>query len=124
MKNLGLYILLLFVFFSCKETPESIAEKYLLALKENNFEEAKKYSSDEMIAMLDYSEKKNLDMSKSYSEIKNIKCKSDTLIAECTFCCVLDTCERSEIVLKKIDSKWKVIPIKETSPCDEESAEN
>ncbi|GIJ95182.1 DUF4878 domain-containing protein [Capnocytophaga stomatis] len=100
---------------SCSgDSPKSVAEKFLTAMENQNFEEAKKYSDDSMkqlLTMLDDMPKEN------NKKAENAKVKVTKVEKEGDKAKVFYIIESSEIEgeskeqsidLKKIDGKWKV----------------
>ena len=114
-KNLPI-IAVLFFLNACihKNSPEYITKKYITALKEKNWEEAKKYCDDTAIQNLDCSIRMGYT-DFGITEIKNIRCKTEKKRSECKFCCWPDTI--ATITLHKYpDGKWKVGGVKELCP--------
>lgn len=99
-------------------TVTTIAQKYLQALKDKDYETAKTYATKETA--------QNLDMMKSLSsdfgltEVKDVKCAIEADMATCTFCCTKDTSFK-ELKLKKEGTGWLAHQPKETPPIEGDS---
>lgn len=114
MKRIRIFLPVLLILASCGgPKPEKVAEQYLLALKNKNWEEAKKLGTDET--------KKKIDALKSFDftgtsetgieEVKDIKCTVKDNYAECTFCCTNKGEDKLSLVKK--EGKWLVNDLKE-----------
>ena len=97
------------VLLSCtnKNTPEYAAKQYLTALKNKDWETAKKYSSDDVDYMLDLMKADGSDF--RITEIKDIKCRpSDGLNCYiCTFCCTQDSAFQYIFLDKSKEGNWQ-----------------
>ncbi len=110
MKFIGylIFILLLSITTGCvnKSSPEYVARQYLIALKNKDWETAKKYSSKEAAQNLDLMKEFGTDF--GLTDVKDIKCKVRSNQAECTFCCS-DSDFYCVDLLKRDGEKWKVV---------------
>jgi len=69
-----------------KDSPEYTARLYLTALKNKDWEEAKKYCSDGAMNNLDAAILAGIPI--EITEVRNIRCKVKQGQAICTFCCL------------------------------------
>lgn len=89
---------------SNKNTPEYVAQKYLEAVKEKNWEEMKKYVVKDCHDKIDMM--KILGTQFGISEIKDIKCTVDNNHSTCTYCCSSSDINCLDLVNE--DNKWKI----------------
>jgi hypothetical protein len=87
---LQLFMVMLPLFLiSCgenKDSPQYVARLYLTALKNKDWDEAKKYCSDGAMNNLDAAIR--IGMPIEITDVRNIRCKVKDGQAVCTFCCV------------------------------------
>lgn len=112
---LNLVMLLMFLFVSCSgDSPRKVAEKFLEAMENQNFEEAKKYSDDSMkqlLNMLDSMPKDNNKKAEN-AKVKVTKIEENGDKAKVFY--IVESSEIQEeskeqsIDLKKVDGNWKV----------------
>jgi hypothetical protein len=118
-----LTIILTVTIFSCeqnKKSPEYVAREYLTALKNKDWEVAKKHSTPEQAQNLVFAD--SLDIDFGILEIKDIKCKVKEDKAECTYCCSTDSGFGNYLKLRKEKGEWKVLPNKESPPPNEQDS--
>jgi hypothetical protein len=104
-----------------KNSPEYVTKQYLLALKDKDWEKAKRYSTKEIWTMLDFMKKNGTEV--GITEVKDINCTmdkkghTDYSFAKCYFCCSSDTNFRCLELTNKEDHTWKVFLVKEGEGC-------
>ncbi|MFK8274768.1 lumazine-binding protein [Capnocytophaga cynodegmi] len=112
---LNLVMFSMFLFVSCSgDSPRKVAEKFLEAMENQNFEEAKKYSDDSMkqlLNMLDSMPKDNNKKAEN-AKVKVTKIEENGDKAKVFY--IVESSEIQEeskeqsIDLKKVDGNWKV----------------
>lgn len=113
MKNLIFISLLLFgPFLSCNTKsngPEKNAEKFLVAIANADFKEAKTFCTEGTKTFISMAESFASEIKKGDVEIKieGLNCKEDGDKATCTYCCN-DKGENETLKLKKEDGEWLV----------------
>lgn len=126
MKNIlfCLVFLTVSVFVSCgpdKNSPEYIAEQYMLSLKAKDWEKAKEFSDETGRDALDCIISLGND---SYlvevDRIQDMVCETESDHGICSFCCSEDN-KRLELNMIKEKEGWNVAGKKETCPNDEET---
>jgi hypothetical protein len=110
------FIVLTFISCAGGSNPESSAEKFLNAFNDRNFDEARKYSTEETGKLIDLME--NLTrMAPSDEKPPAGKIEIISHVTEGETATVLfrenDTREEQELKLKKVDGKWLVHVTKE-----------
>ncbi len=117
-----LAILSLTLFVSCSGggTPESVAEKFILASSKGDFEEAKKYCDEKTGSMLgmmagsmsekDKEEAKKMDVK---FEVVSSDVKEETAVVKYKMTAKGETSPEQSMDLKKVDGDWKVTINKE-----------
>ncbi len=132
MKNIINLLLLLVVsafVFSCgggANTPEKVADSFLNAVNNKDFEKAKELSTPESHQMIDLisSFAKNVEETEEVEKVIKIgKCTVEGETATCDYCCDSEGKETS-IKLKMIDGNWKADLSKEALFGDENPFEN
>jgi hypothetical protein len=131
--TLCVVVLLSLIVSSCgdKNSPEEVAEKYYTHLLKGEYEEAKKYLTEENQSFCDLlltvtKEDDRAKLAKTDVSIKNITCdiKDDTTaICSCEIKTKLEDEEKTiiePVKLKKIDGTWYVNQGKESLMGDEE----
>ncbi|MDO4228307.1 MAG: DUF4878 domain-containing protein [Capnocytophaga sp.] len=115
-----LFIVMFFVAFlitSCSSnSPKAVAEKFITAMENGDFEEAKKYADDSMgqlLGMLGGLEK-DLQKEKEKKKITITRAEEDGDKAK-VFYKVEGEEKEKDIDLKKVDGKWKVTFNKENA---------
>lgn len=108
-------VALMFAAVGCGEKPETVAENFLTALDNKDFEKAKTFSTEGTHKMLDFLSGFAKDMPDTPKpEPKKVtKCAVDGDKATCTYCCD-DEGGESELAMVKVDGKWKADMSKET----------
>lgn len=118
-KTLLILIFLALAATGCKEdktSPEYIAKQYLLALKNKDWETAKKYGTKELSQYIDMSKQYNDNF--GVTDARNINCQikdREKTLAVCTFCCSTDT-NFTRLKLQKTATGWLVIPHNKEAP--------
>jgi hypothetical protein len=113
-----LLLLAALIFPGCgrKDTPRSVAEKYLAALSSQDFEKAREYGTDETINLLNMMiALKKMSADSSFKEVKYEILKEEVSGDNATVFYKEDGREGTlELPLVKIDDQWKVILTKES----------
>jgi hypothetical protein len=107
-------ILILIGILSCtsKNTPEYVAKQYLTALKDKDWETAKKYATKNTCDELDMAKELGTDF--GIIEIKDIRCEGDEDSKRCFFCCSKDSVFSCiHVIRDEQDGKWKAYSSKE-----------
>lgn len=126
MKKFLLFVLVSVLFVSCGDNPEKVAEKFLVELNNENFEEAKKYADEKTIKIVDVIKSVSaIDKTESSKKAKKPVIeilrheidKSDKNKAKVFY--TEDKGEEKTLDLVKIDGKWKVSLDKETGKEDD-----
>jgi hypothetical protein len=105
-----------FFFLSCgnnKNTPEYVTKQYLIALKNKDYDKAKKYTDHTMGIAFDLVIQKGFDF--GVDDVKDIKCSVNGNEAICLFCCSKDSNFNCVDLFKKDGEPWKIVIPKENS---------
>jgi hypothetical protein len=113
-------VALVFAAVGCgdKNNPESVAEQFLTALDNKDFDKAKTFSTEETHKMLDllkgFADQVPAAEDAAKPEAKKItECKVDGDKATCSYCCD-EQGASSELALIKVNGEWKADMSKET----------
>lgn len=121
MKKNALFLCLVALVFAAvgcgeKNSPESVAEQFLTAIDNKDFDKAKTFSTDETHKMLDilkgFAEQMPKDAPKPEAK-KVTECKLDGDKGTCTYCCD-EQGASSELAMVKVNGEWKADMSKET----------
>ena len=113
MKKLILITIMFGFLLSCdtkkSNGPEGNAEKFLVAIGSAEFDEAKKYCTEETKTFIALAESFAGEIKKGDVEIKieGLTCEEDGDKATCTYCCN-DQGENETLKMKKEDGEWLV----------------
>jgi hypothetical protein len=98
-------------------SPNYVAESYLKALMNHDFDRAKVFSNSNDYDNLDMLKELKVDL--GLTEIKEVDCIVNDDNASCTFCCTKDT-NWKEVRLKFNNGYWFIQPSKDEVPPPEE----
>ncbi len=114
------------IFSGCSpvgDSPEKVAEKFLTALNNEDWETAEKYSTKGTHKLLDMLESfaamadEEGAPEREKNDFKMEGCKEDGDAATCMYCCNEEG-GSDEVPLLKVDGEWKVNMVKEQSMSD------
>lgn len=110
----------LLLLFSCggnkNNAPETVAERFLNAVNNHEFEQAKELSTEDSHKMIDLiaSFAKGVEEEEKVEKVVKVsKCNIDGETAVCDYCCDAEG-QETTINLKQVEGLWKVDMSKET----------
>lgn len=117
---LALLSLTLFVSCSGGDSPESVAEKFIMATSKGEFEEAKKYCDENTASMIGMmagamgeKEKEEAKKMEVKMDVISTDIKDDTAVVKYKMTAKGETSPEQKMDLKKVDGEWKVTINKE-----------
>lgn len=113
MKTKLISIILFLLIVSCGSggVAEYTATSYLKAIRDKNYEKAKKYADEETKLHIQLLEKINSNL--GITDVKNVQCLTNGNVAECVFCCSTDSTFNKIILIRDGKFFWKVHQPKE-----------